>query len=199
MSSNKFWDLDDLLMSNEIIPCEADIDIYGLEQNEFQTKNDKDELYIPEKTKIECPLWIALLFRQANCISINTPKYLSDKFYHTLLADPAIINFKNKNNFFYEICMSLIPYLDEENKWAAVLVKALYKRLIFLNTNSVNVEYEDQHILKISCLKEKYFYDKAVKINRSTQYYLSNYLNNNKNFEEIMTNRSRTQKKKKNN
>jgi hypothetical protein len=194
MRNNKFWDVDDLLMSNEIVSCITETDILSFD---FDQKSIICDNIIKEGNKIDVPLWFAILLRINNFVSIKQPKYLSDKFYNQLRADPTVVNFKSKSNYLYDICLKLIPFLDEELKWPKCFAFSMYMRYLYLYQNSTNVMYENQSIIKLSCLREKNFYEKMVKINRNLKFYLDNYSNNNNDLDLIVEAKRMTLKRKK--
>lgn len=198
MSLNKFWDADDLLMSNEIITSTLDMDIIGLDLTDKSGNIYNKDKEIKEGSKLEAPLWLTLTLRKMNnSITIRQPKYLTDKYYNQLQADPVIVNFKAKNPYLYDIVMHLIPYLDEENKWPKCYGEVFYKRFLHLLKNSSNIVYENQSLMKILAWKEKNFYDKIVRINKNIRFYLDNYENNNKNLDELIEAKKLNQKRKK--
>jgi hypothetical protein len=198
MGSNKFWEVDNLLMSNELVSCIAETDIFGLDLGDKSKQTSGGGNAIVEGSKLEVPLWFGLILRKINYVSIKQPKYLTDKFYNQLQADPVIVSFKNKNPFIYDICMQLIPYLDDDQKWPKCLAETLYKRFLHLLKNSSNVIYENEQLLKLLSWKEKNFYDKTVKINKNVKFYLENYENNNKLLDDIIEAKKNNQKRKKN-
>jgi hypothetical protein len=196
MRNNKFWDVDDLLMSNQTISCITEADILAFD---FSQKNGSIQYQdvIKEGNKLELPLWLALLFRANSWVSIKQPKYISDKFYNQLKADPTIVNFKKKNEYLYDCCIKLIPFLDEERKWHVCLAYSLYKRYLFLFQNSTDVSFENHSLINMICIKEKNFYELMTKISRSFKFYLDNYINNNNNLEELIQAKKNSIKKKK--
>ena len=117
MKVNKFWDADDLIMSNEIISATIETDITGLDFNDKTGNIYNKQKVIHEGAKLEAPLWLILNLKKTNHVTIRQPKYLTEKYYNLLQADPEIVNFKAKNPFLYDIVMHLIPHLDEENKF----------------------------------------------------------------------------------
>jgi hypothetical protein len=195
MRNNKYWDIDDILMNNEIVSCTAEMDLPSFDYNKKSIIIDNT---IKEGNKIDLPVWLALVLRRENFLSFKQPKYLSDKFYNQLRADPNVVNFKSKNNYLYDICLLIMTFLDDENKWPKCLAYAMYKRFLYLYQNSLNVQFENQSILKISCLKEKNFYEKMIKNNRNLKFYLDNYLNNNNNLETLEEAKKMGQKRRKN-
>jgi len=197
MNINKYWDADDLLMTNETMTSIIDADIEGLDLTDKSGNVYNKNKSIKEGSKLDAPLWLTLILRKMNHITIRQPKYLTDKFYNQLQADPTIVNFKAKNPYIYDIVMHLIPLLDEENKWAKCYGEVIYSRLLHVLKNSSNIIYENQSLMKLLAWKEKNFYDKVVRINKNIRFYLDNYENNNKNLDEIIEAKKLNQKRKK--
>ncbi len=196
---SKFWEADDLLMSQEFVTSIAETDILGLN---FGNKNEignfeEHENITKEGNKLEAPLWFALILKDEGFATINHPKYLTDKFYHVLQADPTIVNFRTKNFHFYDICLKLVPFLDEEAKWPKILAETIQKRFPNFMKNAANVHYENYNLTKLVCLREKNFYDKQVQINKNVKFYLENYQNNNKSLEDIIVAKKMSKKVKK--
>jgi len=197
-NNNKFWDIEDILMSNEQISCVADKDIIGLNFNEKHSSLDFDSIN-KEGQKLEIPLWMANNLRKKGYITIKNPKFLTDKFYNQMVADPTIINFKNKNNYIFDLYIQLIPLLDEQQKWSKNIAISFYKRLFYIFLNSTDIHFENHSLIKNLSFKEKRFYDESLKINRNFKYYIEFYTFNNKSLEEIVEAKKLIIKKKKTN
>lgn len=201
MTYNKFWDIDDILMTQEVIASIADEDIKGINFNNKPNgigDFSEDANITREGNKIEAPIWFALLLRDNNFTTINSPKYLTDKFYNLLQADPTIINFKVKSNYIYDLFLKLIPYFDEEErKWTQMLCDSIHKRFVYFMKNSTNIIFENYSLMKVMCQKEKLFYDKMVKINKNIKFFIDNYENNNKTLDENSELKTITRKSKK--
>lgn len=195
-SYNKYWDIDDILMSNEQMTCMADKDLRGVNFNDKTAHLDLDAV-TKEGQKLELPLWLAKLLRKKGYITIRNPKFMAEKFYNQIVADPTIINFKNKNNYIYDLYIQLIPMLDENHKWSKNTAFAFFKRLFYLFMNSTDIHFENHSLIKTLSFKEKRFYDESLKINRSFKYYLEFYCFNNKSLEEIVEAKKLTHLKKK--
>ena len=195
---SKFWEVDDILMTSEIVPCMAEEDIKGLNFHDKLNgvgdfSEDNNINITKEGNKLEVPLWFALILKETGYVSMIHPKYLTDKFYNLLQTDPTIVNFKVKNVFIYDICMKLIPVLEnknnneeEERNWPRTLSDTIHKRFLYFLKNASNVVYENYSLMKIVCHREKTFYDKMVKINKNVRFYIENYENNNKNLDEVV-------------
>ncbi len=185
MKGGSYWDIDDLLTSQENVQSIADQDIEGINLRENTIGEFGDNCILKEGQTFDMPLWLASIIREGGYSIIREPKYLTDKYYYLLQNDPTFVNIKSKNSYFYEICMKLIPHLDEEEKWPKLLIETIHKRFLYFLRNSTNVVYENHTLGKIISIKEKEFYDKMVKINKNVKFYLENYENNNKNLEEV--------------
>jgi len=193
---NKFWDIDDILMSNEQVTCVADKDIYGISLNDNNSSLDLDS-FTKEGQKLELPLWTANNLRKKGYVTIRNPKFLTDKFFNQMVADPTIINFKNKNNYIFDLYIQLIPLLDEQQKWPRNIAISFYKRLFYIYLNSTDIHFENHALIKNLSFREKRFYDELLKVNRNFKYYMEFYSYNNKSLEEIVEAKKMNLKKKK--
>jgi hypothetical protein len=206
MSSSKYWEAEDLLMSQEMMSTMTEEDIQGINFQDkvngvgnfdSQNRNNIDTI-TREGSKLDVPLWFALILKDNNYISLNQPKYLTDKFYSQLQTDSTIVNFKVKNFYLYDIYLKLIPFFEEEErKWPKMIAETIHKRFLFLMKNAANVIYENYSLTKIMCFKEKIFYDKMVKVNKNIKFFIENYENNNKNLDDIVDQKRMSRRTKK--
>jgi GINS complex protein len=195
-SKNKYWDIHDILAGNEILTCEVEKDLYNInELDKTINFNNSEENVIKQETKLELPLWMALDFQDNELVKIHNPKFFNKKLLNHLQVDPVIANLKTKSNYFYEVAMKLIPYLDENKQWEKCLAKTFSKRYLFLLQNSVNVKFENYGILKNLSYKEKIFYEKMISIHRAFKFFTENYSNNNKTLEDGVNYHSLKKKK----
>jgi hypothetical protein len=202
MSSNKFWEADDILMTNEIVTGIAETDICGINFHDKSTGLGyfTEDNVTREGNKLEVPLWFAAVLKEQQSAGIKQPKYMTDKYYNLLSADPTFVNIKSKNFYFYEISSKLSSYIDqEEQKWPKLLAAVIHRRFLYFLRNSSNVIYENHSLAKIISLREKLFYDKMVKINKNVKFFLENYENNNKNLDELVEAKKMSKKVKKTN
>ena len=192
---NKFWDIKDILMTSEEMEGIAEIDLEGVDFLDRSLTAHSTTNIIKDQTKLKLPLWISISLRKKSWLTITNPKYLSDKFYNLLQADPVIADLKSKTKFFYEICLTLISLelnnIYEQNnneinerqtwkdKWQKCLIMTVVKRHLYLLQNSFNVLFDNQKILKIVCNSEKEFFDRLVLNNKKRKFFIENYLNNN--------------------
>jgi hypothetical protein len=136
---------------------------------------------IPKNTILKLPLWVALTLQGAEAGKINEPVYLGKKFYSQLSTDSTIINFKAKNQYFYDITLVLIPSLfDAVYEWTSLIWKSMVERFLYLYKNSKSVLYENYGLQKLLCYREKEFFSKMIELNENLTTYLKEYKKNNK-------------------
>lgn len=178
---NKYWDINDLLATNEKVNCLAERDLANVAELDKSSAQMNSLGLIKEGTKFELPLWIAIPFHlYENTITMNAPKYFNKKMNNNMQADPTIINLKQKTNYFYDICMKLLPFLDEDKIWSRCLITSFAKRYFKLVMNSSNIQNEDINIQKNLCLREMIFYEKMLSLNKELKHFIQNYRTNNK-------------------
>jgi len=196
---NKFWDLKEILMTSEEMEVILETDLEGVDFLDKSNANHNSVSKIKDQSKLKLPLWISTSLRKKGWLSITPPKYLTQKFYNLLQADPVIADLRSKTKYFYDICLTFISIElsnnvnninnNERNEiqywknWQKCLITTVIKRHFFLLQNSFNVLFENQKILKMICNSEKEFYEKLVNNNKKTKYYIENYLNNNNSLE----------------
>lgn len=193
---NKFWEIDNYMLYEETVTCNTEIDqIQSL--GILDPDNNNPHHTIPKNTTVKLHLWAALTLQSSGAVKINEPPYLSSQFYNQLLTAPTIINFKNKNNYFYEIALVLIPNLfDIVYEWTSLIWKSLVARFLHLYNNSKSVIYENYDLIKNLCLKEKDFYLKIVEINEKTRNFMKEYNKVNKEADIINKRNSLVNRKK---
>ena len=59
------------------------------------------------------PVWLSTELFQRQIVNIAIPKYFSDQFKDTLLADPTVVSIKEKTPYFYELSEILFPIMVE--------------------------------------------------------------------------------------
>lgn len=182
MLPNSYWDLDDILLSEETIGCKLDMDCPFLShitpQNTISTSSFSEDEVVQIPISVACPLALV------GSITIEKPSFLEDDYYNILQADPTITNLSGKNKYFYEKLNLLIPYLEVEEKWIKCLVKTIFLRFLFYFKNSQNVQIINTNVQRKSSLKEVKFFENMVKFNNNNKYFKENYSNNNKVLEE---------------
>lgn len=177
MNENAYWNIDDVLMSEEPIRCKCETNCSFLSL--IHKKNRTDSKFY-QGEYIDLPLSISCSLIELDVISINKPDVLTEGYYHKLKADASIPDFSGKYKYFYEKINLLMPYLDIDDKWKKCLIQTVYTRYLHYFKNSQNVQMVNTTVDNHCSHKEKQFFDYMVKMHNNIKYYRENYSKNNK-------------------
>ena len=128
MQSNSYWDIDDALMSQELIKCKCNTDDCNF-LSILKIDKDDDTQFL-EGEEIQLPISLASILGENSYIDIMKPKFLSDEYYKMLNSDPEIPDFSKENKYFYEKSILLTPYIIDydDMKWLKCLSRTSYIR-----------------------------------------------------------------------
>lgn len=157
---NDFWSINDFFKSEELIPCTTQKELKSIAflLDDNSNENSEGDSIIAENVFIKIPEWSAISLFKSDVIRINEPAFLSKSFYNQIITNSVIINFKNKNNYLYDVCISLIPCLNLEYNWYDILWNCSVERFIYLYKNTLNDSYENENLIKKLCYREKELY-----------------------------------------
>ena len=197
MQSNSYWDIDDALMSQELIKCKCNTDDCNF-LSILKIDKDDDTQFL-EGEEIQLPISLASILGENSYIDIMKPKFLSDEYYKMLNSDPEIPDFSKENKYFYEKSILLTPYIIDydDMKWLKCLSRTSYIRFYHFFINSHNVKLLNSITEKKLSIRELKFFNKMVLVDKNNRYYKINYSNNNKILDEKIEARKNRHKMKK--
>ena len=197
MQSNSYWDIDDALMSQELIKCKCNTDDCNF-LSILKIDKDDDTQFL-EGEEIQLPISLASILGENSYIDIMKPKFLSDEYYKMLNSDPEIPDFSKENKYFYEKSILLTPYIIDydDMKWLKCLSRTSYIRFYHFFKNSHNVKLLNSITEKKLSIRELKFFNKMVLVDKNNRYYKINYSNNNKILDEKIEARKNRHKMKK--
>ena len=183
MNYNKYWDIDDILMGEEMVSCKIIADAEPLAEF-FPNKYDRESLKLQETIKL--PISLAIPCCQIGATSLETPSYFANEYYNLLQADPLVPDLSGDNKYFYERIQLIFDYvgIEEEDKWKNMIIKTIFKRFFHYFKNSQNVQLVNTRIHKHCSYKEMKFFEKMVNYNNNIKFFKENYSNNNKVLDE---------------
>jgi GINS complex subunit 3 len=139
-----YYDVDSILASEERVPVTFNCDAVGLGYLGAGSGKEED---IAEGTRMELPFWLADRLIRKKIVSINLPKYYSQKYRNYLKADPQSIDVRSACPVYYTLGMRLAPWLglDQEGQEALKndLVEALVERYFSVLDCSQNSKGDD--------------------------------------------------------
>ena len=197
MQSNSYWDIDDALMSQELIKCKCNTDDCNF-LSILKIDKDDDTQFL-EGEEIQLPISLASILGENSFIDIMKPKFLSDEYYKMLNSDPEIPDFSKENKYFYEKSILLTPYIIDydDMKWLKCLSKTSYQRFLHYFIHSQNVKSINSLSEKNSSVKELQFFNKMVLVDKNNRFYKVNYSHNNKILDEKIEAKKNRHKMKK--
>ncbi len=114
MDDENYWDIDDILAGEEKITVKFNHDCYKLSRLD-QNLKEKPEEDITEGTVLELPIWLAIKLSQGECVSIIIPHIFRENFKNIILADPTVINLREKTQYYYAVAFKIKDHIDDEN------------------------------------------------------------------------------------
>jgi hypothetical protein len=191
MLSNSYWEIDDIIMTQDPISIKLLKDCEFLQKLKSVQEINENNPYIQNEI-VKVPISVALILSaplqndsEEVIASIENPSFLTDDYYNILNADPTVPDLSKKNKYFYEKVLLLLNNVDiDSEKWIKIIIKSLTIRFIYYYKNSLNIQLVNTTVDKHSSNKELKFFKKMVSINNNMKYFRENYNNNNNNLDE---------------
>ena len=191
MLSNSYWEIDDIIMTQDPISIKLLKDCEFLQKLKSVQEINENNPYIQNEI-VKVPISVALILSaplqndsEEVIASIENPSFLTDDYYNILNADPTVPDLSKKNKYFYEKVLLLLNNVDiDSEKWIKIIIKSLTIRFIYYYKNSLNIQLVNTTVDKHSSNKELKFFKKMVSINNNMKYFRDNYNNNNNNLDE---------------
>lgn len=119
-SSYDYFDIDDVIATQDKIPCKLEVQIFNLGFLNPSAENQ----HLTAGTKLELSYWLAkeLCSRRRRIVSVDLPKVYREAYREILRADASVVDLHKLGPYFYGIGTKLMHFDDEEN---AQIVKTL--------------------------------------------------------------------------
>uniref|UniRef100_A0AAR2ILS4 DNA replication complex GINS protein PSF3 n=1 Tax=Pygocentrus nattereri TaxID=42514 RepID=A0AAR2ILS4_PYGNA len=141
-----YLSLDDILLSQERLPCKTDTGFPGLGFLEKNTENR----HIPEGTKMEMPLWLAkgLYERKRRVISVELPKVYREGWRTVFGADANVVDLHKMGPYYYGLGSQMLHFDSPENlEIAQIVLQTFIGRFRRTMDSSQNAYNEDTSAL----------------------------------------------------
>lgn len=200
MLRNSYWDISDILMTQEEVdckllkPCEFLPEILNTQETENSTQFNENEI-------VKLPLSICIPLSYIGALTLETPKVFSEQYYNLLQASPLVPNFSGNNQFFYEKYILLKTYLDLDesniNNWNNCIINTIFQRFLHYYNNSRSVKEINTEVERKTSFTEQTFFTKMARLNNNIKFFQENYNNNNNTLEQKIEAKRNRQKIKK--
>lgn len=107
-ASEDFFSIDDILSSQQKLPCQFELPVYRLG---FLNPSSSDE-HLQPGTKLELPLWLAkaLCTRRRKIVTVGIPKAYSESQRDILSADANIVDLYKMGPYYYSMGVKLLHF-----------------------------------------------------------------------------------------
>ena len=105
-SNVDYFNLDDILASNEKVPCRFEMPVYRLG---FLDASSSEE-HLAKGTKLELPCWLSreLCTRRRKIVSVEFPKVYSETYRQIYKADANTLDLHKMGPYFYKFGVKLL-------------------------------------------------------------------------------------------
>jgi GINS complex subunit 3 len=119
-SSYDYFDIDDVLATQDKIPCKLEVQIHNL--GFLNPSAEGGHLTIG--TKLDMSYWLAkeLCSRRRKVVSVELPKVYRDGYREILRADASVVDLHKLGPYFYGIGTKFMHFDDDQN---AQIIKTL--------------------------------------------------------------------------
>ena len=134
ISSNvEYFDLDDIVASNEKVPCKFEVPVYRLG---FLDPSSSEE-HLTKGSKMELPYWLSreLCIRRRKIVSTEIPRVYNESYRQIYKADASALDLHKMGPYFYKFGVKLLhlEHYDAAQIAASISqVNLLYKIYIFI-------------------------------------------------------------------
>ncbi len=134
-SGSKYWDIHDFLCEEEKVSTKFMTDSFENSQLDFNSPSE-ELTEIKSGQILEVPLWLAIKLCQGKFLQIEIPQFYRENFKKTLIADPIVVNLREKNIYYYETGVKLCQYIDDR-KMGQVLMDVFLLYLDFSRESQI--------------------------------------------------------------
>ena len=112
-SSYDYFDVDDILATQERVPSKIELQIYNLG---FLDPSSEGK-HLQPGIKLELPFWLAkeLCSRRRKIVSVDTPKAFKEGYRQILKADANVVDLHKLGPYFYSFGTKLLHFDYDEN------------------------------------------------------------------------------------
>ena len=127
-SNVEYFDLDDILATNEKIPCKFELPVYRLG---FLDPSSSEE-HLQKGTKMDLPYWMSreLCTRRRKIVSVEMPKIYGETYRQIYKADANALDLHKMGPYFYKFGVRLLHFEHFDAGTLARSVSQVSKNLL---------------------------------------------------------------------
>ncbi|EGD73431.1 hypothetical protein PTSG_05134 [Salpingoeca rosetta] len=136
-----YFDIDDILMQEERLPCVASIDVIKMGSLDPSSATP----YLRKGSKVDLPLWLIKSYREKNgedIFEVDPPKFLGPKYLDMLRADATVINLQSWCSHFFSFAITYLT-LFQDGDLATTIQDSFGHRYLVILDISQNAVQDD--------------------------------------------------------
>ena len=134
-----YYDLDAILAEEERVPTTFLRGAQGL--GALDSGSGGDDLQ--PGARVELPIWIADVLAARTLVTLEAPRCYASRFRTYLLADPVVVNLRERSPHFYETGLRLASYVRDAELLCAALLATLAMRFRDIVDKAQSAQGED--------------------------------------------------------
>jgi len=116
-----YYDVHSVLAEDEKAQVHFNTDVYQL----GFLDNGAGRRDIAQGSKVELPIWLGLALGAGNFVDLQLPMMFQGRFLLSLLADPPVMNLRDKSPYYYEVGAQLSHFLRSRGEGGRPLIHDL--------------------------------------------------------------------------
>ena len=129
-TSNDYFSIDDILASQQRVPCTFELPVYRLG---YLNPNSTDE-HLEVGTKMDLPFWLAraLCSRRRKIVAVEPPKAYREAQREIINADASVVDLQKLGPYYYSLGMKLLCFEEIERAALAISLLEVSKGFLLL-------------------------------------------------------------------
>ncbi|GFY66104.1 DNA replication complex GINS protein PSF3 [Trichonephila inaurata madagascariensis] len=143
-AEEQYFSIDDILATNERIPCKFEVDVNKLGFLDPSSGNQD----LAKGTKLEMPLWMAQALHRKRLITMDIPRMYREAYREILNADATVVDLHKIGPYFYHLGLYLSRFAHQDSEEICRMLNQTFRnRFRQLMDTSQNSLEEDATIL----------------------------------------------------
>jgi hypothetical protein len=151
----RYFSISALSVEEERVPCVSKMEFAGLGYLDPATHGED----LPEKTRVEAPLWLAKLLASKAAVETEYPQHYKEKFRDHLEAGPAAVNLRDQSPHYFTAGDALARLKRDSVLQKKLLIAFTGDRFLRIMDLAFNSQHEDvtEHLRTFTDVEQELF------------------------------------------
>ena len=170
-----YWNIDDILTEEQLIPCTFLKDARGLAHLDQlnntvvasaiqkQARAKRANAVLPKDKTVDIPTWLGVALKKRDYVDIKKPPFLTQAFFNQLQAGAEVVTMSTHSPYIYELTMKLVqlyPAISQAEimeLFQQGFIDRFHKMILDHSTNAHEHDQQNQIVRKLSNLERELF------------------------------------------